>query len=73
MARQGHDDLFVHASGLPASVNGRLEEGQIVAFEIGKGKRGDEARNVRIVSGSKSGGSRDRRPMAAAGKRKGRN
>ena len=73
VARQGHDDLFVHASGLPASVNGRLEEGQIVAFEIGKGKRGDEARNVRIVSGSKSGGSRDRRPMAAAGKRKGRN
>ena len=73
VARQGQDDLFVHASGLPASVNGRLEEGQIVAFEIGKGKRGDEARNVRIVSGAKSGSSRDKRPMAAAGKRKGRN
>ena len=73
VARQGQDDLFVHASGLPASMNGRLEEGQIVAFEIGKGKRGDEARNVRIVSGAKSGSSRDKRPMAAAGKRKGRN
>ena len=73
VARQGQDDLFVHASGLPASVNGRLEEGQIVAFEIGKGKRGDEARNVRIVSGAKSGSGRDKRPMAAAGKRKGRN
>ena len=73
VARQGQDDLFVHASGLPASVNGRLEEGQIVAFEIGKGKRGDEARNVRIVSGAKSGSSRDKRPMAAAGTRTGRN
>lgn len=73
VARKGEDDLFVHASGLEGAANGQLEEGQVVSYEIGQGKRGDEARNVRVVNGSRSGGSRPRGPLATAGKRKGRN
>jgi superfamily II DNA/RNA helicase len=45
----GTDDLFVHTSEIKASKNRRIEEGQPVEFEIGPGRHGDEARNVRFV------------------------
>lgn len=49
--RSGEDDLFVHFSGLVGAPNAVLEEGQKVEFEVGKGRRGAEARNVKVVGG----------------------
>jgi superfamily II DNA/RNA helicase len=42
-------DLFVHHSGLDVAGH-RLREGATVEFEIGDGRRGAEARNVRLVA-----------------------
>ncbi|MET0921230.1 MAG: DEAD/DEAH box helicase [Acidimicrobiia bacterium] len=41
-------DLFVHQSEVQVK-NRRIEEGEPVEFEIGPGRHGDEARNVRFV------------------------
>jgi CspA family cold shock protein len=60
VARSGQIDLFVHATGLAEGPKTLLVEGQQVAFEIGKGKRGAEARNVRVLSGAQSGRTRER-------------
>jgi len=49
IARPGAADLFVHHSALDVPGH-RLLEGQTVAFEIGAGRRGDEARQVRLVA-----------------------
>jgi CspA family cold shock protein len=49
IARPGAEDLFVHHSALDVPGH-RLREGQAVAFEIGAGRRGDEARQVRLVA-----------------------
>ena len=46
----GDKDLFVHATNLANGPQTLLEVGQSVSFEIGKGKRGAEARNVKVVS-----------------------
>ena len=43
------DDLFVHHSNLDVAGH-RLKDGQLVEFEIGEGRRGEEARKVRLVS-----------------------
>jgi superfamily II DNA/RNA helicase/cold shock CspA family protein len=43
------DDLFVHVSAIAGGGHQRLEEGQQVEFEIGPGRKGDEARNVRVL------------------------
>jgi cold shock CspA family protein len=45
----GNEDVFVHHSALEVSGH-RLREGQAVEFEIGPGRRGDEARRVRLVA-----------------------
>jgi superfamily II DNA/RNA helicase len=50
VSRGGDKDLFVHATNLANGPTSQLEVGQSVSFEIGKGKRGAEARNVRVVS-----------------------
>jgi len=42
-------DLFVHHSGLDVAGH-RLREGATVEFELGDGRRGVEARNVRLVA-----------------------
>jgi CspA family cold shock protein len=48
IARDGDQDLFVHVSNIEGdSPNKSLEEGQRVEFEVGRGRKGDEARNVR--------------------------
>jgi superfamily II DNA/RNA helicase/cold shock CspA family protein len=41
-------DLFVHHTGLDVAGH-RLEEGQLVEFEIAPGRRGEEARGVRLA------------------------
>ena len=57
--RSGQQDMFVHATGLADGPKTLLVEGQKVTFEIGKGKRGEEARNVRVLAGARSGNSRN--------------
>lgn len=49
IAREGGDDVFVHFSNIEGSGYRSLDEGQSVEFEIGQGKKGDEALKVRAV------------------------
>lgn len=41
--------MFVHFSNIDGSGYRQLEEGQTVEFEIGQGRKGDEALKVRPV------------------------
>lgn len=43
------DDVFVHFSNIAGEGYRSLEEGQQVEFEIGPGRKGPEALNVRAV------------------------
>ncbi|GIU85008.1 MAG: putative cold shock protein A [Acidimicrobiales bacterium] len=43
----GGADVFVHYSNIEGAGFRTLTEGQKVEFEIGPGRKGDEARNVR--------------------------
>ena len=45
--RADGDDVFVHYSNIAGTGYRSLEEGQAVEFEIGPGRKGDEALNVR--------------------------
>ena len=49
ISREGGDDVFVHFSQIEGEGYKTLEQGQAVEFEIGPGRKGDEARNVRVV------------------------
>ena len=49
ISRDGGDDVFVHVSNLQGDGAATLAEGQLVEFEIGPGRKGDEARNVHAV------------------------
>ena len=49
ISREEGDDVFVHFSAIQGSGFKTLSEGQRVEFDIGKGKKGDEAQNVRVV------------------------
>ena len=49
ISRDGEDDLFVHYSNIAGSGYRSLEEGQVVEFDIGEGRKGPEAQNVRAV------------------------
>ena len=49
ISREGGDDVFVHFSAIDGSGYKSLEEGQRVEFEVGPGRKGDEARNVRVI------------------------
>jgi CspA family cold shock protein len=49
IAREGGDDVFVHFSAIEGTGYKSLEEGQQVEFEVGPGRKGDEARNVRVI------------------------
>ncbi len=42
-------DLFVHFSQIAGSGYKTLDEGQKVEFEVGPGRKGDEAQNVRPI------------------------
>jgi CspA family cold shock protein len=49
IAREGGADVFVHYSQIQASGFRSLEEGQKVEFDVGPGRKGEEAQNVRLI------------------------
>ena len=49
ISRDGDDDVFVHYSNIVGENYRTLDEGQKVEFDIGPGRKGDEALNVRPV------------------------
>ena len=49
ISRPDGDDVIVHFSNIDGSGFRSLEEGQNVEFEIGPGRKGPEALNVRVV------------------------
>ena len=48
ISREGGEDVFVHASNLRVGVT-NLAEGQAVEFEVGPGRKSEEAKDVRSV------------------------
>jgi len=44
---EGGEDVFVHYSNIDGSGYRSLDEGQAVEFEVGEGRKGPEALNVR--------------------------
>ena len=49
ITREGEPDVFVHFSNIEGSGYKTLEEGQQVEFEVGPGRKGDEAQKVRVI------------------------
>jgi len=49
IAREQGDDVFVHFSAIQGDGYKTLEEGQRVEFDVGPGRKGEEAQNVRVV------------------------
>ena len=49
ISRDGGDDVFVHVSNLQGDGVQALAEGQEVEFDIGPGRKSEEARNVRAL------------------------
>ncbi len=47
ISREDGDDVFVHFSNIVGEGHRSLSDGQQVEFEIGPGRKGDEAKNVR--------------------------
>ena len=56
ISREGGEDVFVHVSNLQAGGTS-LAEGQAVEFEVGPGRKSEEAKNVRSVYSDWSGSS----------------
>jgi CspA family cold shock protein len=49
ISRESGDDVFVHYSNIVGSGYRTLDEGQTVEFDVGPGRKGEEATNVRVV------------------------
>ena len=49
ISREGGADVFVHYSNIDGAGYRSLQEGQLVEFEIGPGRKGDEALKVRPI------------------------
>ena len=49
ITREGGSDLFVHHTNIVGTGYRSLEDGQTVEFEVGQGRKGDEAQNVRVI------------------------
>jgi len=49
ISRPDGDDVFVHYSNIEGDGYRSLEEGQEGEFEIGEGRKGDEAKAVRAI------------------------
>ncbi len=48
ISREGGEDVFVHVSNLRAGST-TLAEGQTVEFDVGPGRKSEEAKDVRSV------------------------
>ena len=49
ISRDQGEDVFVHYSAIQSDGYKSLEEGQRVEFEVGNGRKGPEAQNVRAL------------------------
>jgi cold shock protein len=49
ISREQGDDVFVHFSAIQGDGYKTLNEGDRVEFDVARGKKGDEAQNVRIA------------------------
>ncbi|MFN6119649.1 MAG: cold-shock protein [Actinomycetes bacterium] len=49
ISREDGPDVFVHFSNIEGSGYRSLDEGQRVEFEIGQGRKGDEALKVKAI------------------------
>jgi len=49
ISREDGDDVFVHFSNILGEGHKSLNEGQKVEFDVGPGRKGDEAKNVRPI------------------------
>ena len=49
ISREDGPDVFVHFSNIEGSGYRSLDEGQKVEFDVGPGRKGDEAQNVRVI------------------------
>ncbi|MBS32448.1 MAG: cold-shock protein [Acidimicrobiaceae bacterium] len=49
ISRDGQEDLFVHFSNIIGSGRRTLVDGQEVEFEVGEGRKGPEAIDVKAV------------------------
>jgi CspA family cold shock protein len=49
ISRVQGDDVFVHFSNIQGDGYKSLSEGQRVEFDVTPGRKGEEARNVRVV------------------------
>lgn len=49
ISREGADDVFVHFSNIIGDGYKTLNEGQHVEFDVGPGRKGEEAKNVRAL------------------------
>ncbi|MCB0999677.1 MAG: cold-shock protein [Acidimicrobiales bacterium] len=49
ISRDDGPDVFVHFSNIEGSGYRSLDEGQQVEFEIGQGRKGDEALKVKAI------------------------
>ena len=49
ISREQGEDIFVHYSNIQGDGYKSLSEGQQVEFEVGRGRKGDEAQNVKVI------------------------
>ncbi|MFV0524605.1 MAG: cold-shock protein [Acidimicrobiales bacterium] len=49
ISRDGADDVFVHFTNIIGDGYKTLDEGQQVEFDVGPGRKGEEAKNVRSI------------------------
>lgn len=47
--RDGDSDVFVHFSEIQGEGYRELQENDLVEFDVGPGRKGDEAKNVRKI------------------------
>ena len=49
ISREGDSDVFVHFSNIEGTGRKSLQAGQQVEFELGEGRKGVEANNVKVI------------------------